>query len=525
MSRVIAGKIYVSGELEAKTPISVGGAGGGIEADLTLAVDGEGRFYVPGSSLMGPLRHWVMRHFGEEFADEMMGFQRSSQGHASFLWVEDAPLILPNGLGSEIRSSVQIDRVTGTSRSRFLFDRMVLPRGTRLPLRLTLDLSSDKSVAEKCEAVLAHMLDHLTHEGLRVGAAKGRGLGLVKVADHTTLEVRRYTLDKKGIFVFLRDAAARRSGRGFAVSPENFQQWVDESKEKQSRARHDHLVFEVSWRPLSPLMVKSPFDGAKTDSVPLVSGTGDGRVAPVLTGAGLKGVFRAHAARILRTLLREAAKPCGGPNDPNPDGEIPILLDLFGSTERVGRLGVSDVYQRLTFENDGSQGIPAEDWWAEGTLTESVTDCSTHVAIDRFTGGAAEKRLFTMRTPQTRFEWDPIVIEVDFNPMLVFPYDSQPLQIEEMRRAELALLLLVLRDFEAGMVPIGFGSRRGLGSIQVTHLKVRGLFDGKTWNYDVSSVSELLNKIQDLEDIQEAWTAGISRKFWAKGNVEEGDGQ
>src|SRR5947199_7673436 len=100
MSRPICGKITVSGDLVACTPLSVGGAGAGDVVDLELAVNGSGQFYVPGSSLMGPLRHWIRRNIsnGSRWSERMLGFQKDDRGHASFMVVNDAPVSLPGKL-------------------------------------------------------------------------------------------------------------------------------------------------------------------------------------------------------------------------------------------------------------------------------------------------------------------------------------------------------------------------------------------------------------------------------------------
>ncbi len=59
MARNITGKVVVAGTLEAMTPLSVGGAGGGTSVDLEVARNGSGDLYIPGTSLAGAFRNWM----------------------------------------------------------------------------------------------------------------------------------------------------------------------------------------------------------------------------------------------------------------------------------------------------------------------------------------------------------------------------------------------------------------------------------------------------------------------------------
>lgn len=563
MSRSIVGKIFVKGTLVAETPVAVGGIGGDADADLSLAVDGDGKPYVPGSSLMGPLRHWLtdnMSTSGRDHVRCMLGYQKQRRGHASYLLLEDAPIGIPEGLGPEIRTSVQIDRVTGTAREGFLFNRMMLPKGSTIPLEIVLDLPKDShSVEENGPAfteedfrtALRLLLERLSGAGVALGAAKSRGLGRVRL-DKESLEIRWYRFtnppdstdapDGSGdvvsfasLFDWLRDAEARKTnGSGFKAKSLKLEQIGPDKTDNVYLQERDYLNITVHWRPVGPVMVKAGYDGAKTDTIPLVSGVGRGKVAPVLTGASQKGVFRSHVARILRTLLGDQTPPVGGERDPNPDGELAMLMDLFGDTAFAGRIRTGDVYQAVT---DG--GIPINDWLNEGQNTRDNTDYSDHVAIDRFTGGEVDKRLYNVRTPKTEYPWDPIRLEIDLSRKVrskkwldwkrcreaaenngksadkLEPKGAEAYALADdtTLKAEVALVLLMLRDLATGMVPLGFGTRRGLGSIEVTGFDIHGRFNGFTFNLiNVGRVPADLDK-EFIKGLQSAWNEARERGF------------
>jgi len=109
MAREIYGRLKLTGTLVTQGPLHVGGREGGIEADLLLARDGQGRVYIPGTGLAGALREWMETRF-ESFTghrdkkqgEHLWGFQLEDEGHASWVRVADAVLEEPS---LEIRST------------------------------------------------------------------------------------------------------------------------------------------------------------------------------------------------------------------------------------------------------------------------------------------------------------------------------------------------------------------------------------------------------------------------------------
>src|SRR5262245_58176592 len=60
MARKIDSRLKINCTLVARTPLHVGGMGGSVDTDLALAVNGQGDFYIPGTSLAGALRGWLL---------------------------------------------------------------------------------------------------------------------------------------------------------------------------------------------------------------------------------------------------------------------------------------------------------------------------------------------------------------------------------------------------------------------------------------------------------------------------------
>lgn len=168
--------------------------------------------------------------------------------------------------------------------------------------------------------------------------------------------------------------------------------------------------------------------------IPLSSGN---PALPYLPGTSLKGALRAQAERICRTL-----------SSAEDGGSAVAVAALFGTTATAGALGVTDF-----------KGAPAEP-----VIHEMV-------AIDRFTGGAADGRKFAVRA----FEEPTLkgALTVD----LARTYDTELTgkavsSAAKLNDAALGLLALVLRDLAEGDIVFGYGKRKGYGAIR------RATFDG-----------------------------------------------
>lgn len=444
MSRRVVGKVWVRGELVAKTPISVGGMGAGEHVDLDVAVDGSGNFYIPGTSLAGPMRAWLEKNVAsEELVRALFGFikPKSEEGRASLLYVEDSPV---SEAVRERRHGIGLREDTGTVADGLFYTRALLPRGTRFPLEMELDIldktETSKSGEEHPAGALALILEALGEGKVRFGACKTRGMGELCLE---ALEVDCYD---------------------FVGNADDLDSWLNgepaalrglKALERFGTPnRRERRFFEVliHWRALSPIMVKAGRDGAETDMLPLMSGVEgpEGSIAPVIPGSSVKGALRAQSRRILHTIF----DPGGRRASEKP--EYLGLIDLlFGSVDRAGRLSVGDVYYRP------SAPVGSGAWLKEDTkVLNSVTERRQHVAIDRFTGGASEGALYSAR-PVKRDEegdngWEPIRLSLDLSGLA-----------QNQAYAALALLKLLLRDLRDGYISIGFGSRRGLGEIAV----------------------------------------------------------
>ncbi|WP_261555513.1 RAMP superfamily CRISPR-associated protein [Frankia tisae] len=593
--RPLVRRLRVRGWLRLVTPLHVGGLSQDPLVDLALAVDGQSRLYVPGTSLAGALRaacaQLVAGSDGQPDDDCAADLVRAVWGHVPRRTPKQGPsltgskpandgwasrIIVADGLLTatadearpleaelvEHRTGNGIDRHLGTVAEGFLYGRAVVPRGAWLRLRLDLE-SAVNWADDPAERMLGQLLRALADGHIRLGAARTRGLGRVRLAEEHLVvhDEDLSTLD--GLL-----AAA-----DFTASPTRASDWLP-----ASALGGTLTTVSVGWKPLSPVMVRAAVDGFDTKALPMVgsdltkppadAGTAGGTspargtakptpepmLSLVLPGSSIKGALRTHAELIMRTVLRrDAPHPTDAMSATERSQifrrqleEIDVIGVLFGSAGAEARAGIGDGPQpaspsepeRPSESERRTPGagatVASAPAWGRGAL--SVDDCyatqaipgrvwrellgqrpqrnaqdargdqrgrprrhqenpepqpnvatlnpeqanrkiafeeldgyglarADHVAIDRWTGGAARGRLYSVLEPY-RVEWEDLQLDLDGSRLARFD--------PELAAAAQALFLLLLRDVQAGRVRFGHGTNRGHGDITVQSITVNG---------------------------------------------------
>jgi CRISPR/Cas system CSM-associated protein Csm3 (group 7 of RAMP superfamily) len=490
------GTIYTAiGQLIAQTPIHVGGIdAGNPDSDMPLAMDGQGRYYIPGTSLAGALRQWTEANLGADATRLLWGFQQGDKGDASLFEIEDS-VITATAL-PEVRDGVGIDKKTGAAQRGIKYDTTILPRGTEMEFQCSVSVVQD-SERTNTEGAFRLLLEALQSGRIRIGAQRTRGMGKIVliVLESAPIEVASLGT-RQGIVDHLqgRDKHA-----------------TIESLSSPQGGGGDRIEVAIHWHPTEPVMVKSGVDGIAIDGLPLVSGVDCDHVALVIPGSSIKGVLSSQAGLIVKTVT-------GQKSDGEPSKATVVLERLFGIArtkagsdnvaEGMGMLAVDDCYAKDVFERDTWQRFTtaldekqARKVLAEAHLTEKMR-AACHVAIDRWTGGASNQKLFSQMEPQG-IDWEPISLSLDFSRL------KDSITHEEMVDAQkeiMALLLLVLRDMATGRLPLGFGTNRGMGSVAVDRIVLTP--SGISWmKEDADLKSGDIAALPDglIKDVQQAW--------------------
>ena len=527
MARNIHSRWQISGTAITTSPISVGGMSSGAIVDLALAIDGQGSYYIPGTSLAGALRGWMERNYGEDTVNRLFGFQSKKAeqgGHASFITIADIRIKSKN-LDFEVRDGVGIDRDSGTAADKCKYDRAVLPKGTELPIHISIE--RDKEINDQSwifyKDAIAHLLHAFKTGKIPLGAAKTRGLGRVKLKDNSDWEVETQDFQtRKGVLAALGYQAHQAEEKLFVFDPAT------------ANSQAAYLTIAIHWHPVEPVMVKAEGDGIAVDMLPLTSGNSDSSLTFVLPGSSIKGSLRTQAERIVRTVLglgirsikdaSEYAKAEYAKADYPTQINVPLVGELFGKAAKIdksvengkqqghiGALSAIDCYANLVISSEAWANIKSATSEAElrnslDAVGLSDTKQAIHVAIDRWTGGAADQMLYSTLEP-IGFDWEPILLEIDFG------------YLKELQHEAITIVLLFLRDLMLSKIPLGYGTNRGMGAIAVDSINITG----SGFSKDLAPLN-LENK--NLDDLDRELLSTLSDKWkqWIDKNklVSEG---
>ncbi len=207
-----------------------------------------------------------------------------------------------------------------------------------------------------------------------------------------------------------------------------------------------------------------------------------------IPGSSLKGVFRSHSERLLRSVSEalacdpfEPRGQCGEAKGTAPEIHAAQCLACrtFGSTNTAGRVAFSDA-------RSGS---------------EVKLGQRSGVSIDRKSGGPARGRLFEME----------VATSGDFDVRL---------HLKNVQAWQIALIAAVIDDLQDGFVRIGGATTRGLGAFEA---EVRGVQHWQVPGEDAPAGvgalrAELVERYDWLADGSVACGAGAPRRggrIWA----------
>jgi CRISPR-associated RAMP protein (TIGR02581 family) len=219
---------------------------------------------------------------------------------------------------------------------------------------------------------------------------------------------------------------------------------------------YNQLDLEIAIVPQTPLLIKSGQKASIDPSLPDMQFVRTRRRAPngdidevvYIPGSSLRGVVRAHAERLLRTIddrlacSVEATKSClrkaGVKEDKASAKEIYekacYACRLFGSTGMASRVQMGDLYPTLAPLSESRFGV----------------------AIDRITGAVAVGPFDLEVVTDARFEGRIV--------------------LRNFTIGQLGLLSASLLDIADGLVALGHSKSRGLGRVRIEFIRAQFRF-------------------------------------------------
>lgn len=378
--------------------------------DLPLRRDRDGLVWLPPTSLAGSLR----AHFGAR-APQFFGSpaplgKGTDPLTPSPVRVLGTATAMPDGAKPEVRRSTAIDTRRGAAVVSTLRSRELLPAGTTVALFLRYDRRQDALA----DYDLDGFVDTVRTWRPCIGRGRSTGHGRARV---TRVAARSLDLRRPDQLL-----AWLRSGRDelFPPGDEGWDRVVGASS-----APVDALL-EVGFESRDALHVGSGRAGGVNGIA-----TSDGR--PLIAGSAWKGLLRSRCGYILRSCGVDACLV------PAPDERACgscVLCEVFGWTGDGGEVG----------QTIGCAGwLTFHDSQVDGTVGRRQ-----HIGIDRVTGGVRTGLLFT----------DDVVTGGRFTLSISADRPLSP----EIR----GLLLLAMRDLDAGLTGIGRSTTRGYGTVRLT---------------------------------------------------------
>ena len=440
----------IKGTLTAESPLIIGSGRDEI-ADVQCVRDAAGAFYIPGSSLAGKLR--ALAEAGGAF----FGFQlppfgaNKDSGTQSQIVVRDAPLTGRSGTAT-VRDSVRLRDDIKVAAATGKFDHETIDAGQTFAFGLEAVVRENnaadiRAMNDLLEALMATMAGG----EFTIGAKTNRGYGKLKL-----------TAAQRAVFDF--------SGEDAAARKDEALRWLGWRKDGCPDAYYApvaladltpldspyHTVTAEFDLPGSLLIRSYTADPGDADVTPVVS-----RGKPAIPGTSWGGVLR-HAlisiGRDLDAWEDEGEKPMN------------LLLDaLFGHVE-VDSSGSTHI--------DRMVGQPVKKNFASNVVFEESLVNGSHMlnytrnAIDRFTGGVVDTKLFTERLAVGGTVTLVCRVRKKF-----YKEDGRPAEITP--EACIGALLLALMDMGNGIAPVGGTTSVGRGLLKLKSLAMTGE-DGNT---------------------------------------------
>ena len=486
MARANGGRFVLDARVTFIEPFLVGGLTVTAGLDTVPFVDGAGRVVVPGTSMAGVLRAWCERHVhtwcreaGVDIADiapldSVFGSATGLDSGASRLHVDD---VIIDHDGFETVDHVGIDRHTAAAADGIKFDQTVVTAGARGTLRLTLVCGANEipSSSSPTGLTMGLIVSGLEGGGLRLGRSTTKGLGAIEVSK---LSVVTQRATREGIIARLRGNTA---------------ETLDPVRRDVTSAS---TTVTVLFRSETATFSKAGNPGTVVDVIPRVL-TRNGRAELVIPGTSIRGVLRAECERIVRSVLDLRIDDSDGRLAHHQQVRAPLVDEIFGiapTPRDLSDAGHNDTTMSehhlgramATFPDLRADLCASEDWnriercatrrktSSESERLKAETELNTlldsvdgvlefthHVAVDRWTGGAAHQHLYSVLEPNVE-RWHSWTVSFDDD------------RLGQRRFAAVALVLNALRSLHDGAIGLGWGTHRGHGSVRVDSLQVTG---------------------------------------------------
>ena len=335
-------KLYLRGKIQCLSPLAVG-SGLSEFTDHDILTDDNDMPFIPGSSVAGVCRHYletvhpgsiaqISSLFGAHFSDN----RAQSDSPESRITFYECFLCEGAKIKKGFRDGVRIgEDGVAEKTGKFDYEIIELGKGSYFDFRIEID---DYCDADK--PLITGIINGINNGSIRVGHKTGRGLGKIALVD---LKKKNVT-DIKSYIDFTWNSVTEDASE--------FENGEPDGDEVLTYCFVNKSFLTIANN--ATLLEKD--DGGLINSEPVKSINNH----PVIPGTSWAGIFKSHFKKILSSVSIF------------PDGGTDFLNSVFGTGSNASK---------IVF--DGSE------------LDGETCMLQTRNAIDRFTGGAGDKKLFT----------------------------------------------------------------------------------------------------------------------------------
>ena len=337
-------RLYFKSTIETVSPLKTA-SGRDDHTDSDILVGADGKPFIPGTTLAGIIRHYLESFtFPKYDVDSWFGYTNKNEGENSRITFYDAVLSDASEKRISRRDGVRLDD-DKTAVNGGKFDYEVTEAGASFVLRFEVDLGGMNE-----PEFIDKIFNGFNSGDIRIGGKTTRGFGLVKLVD-----ISRCVVDNVTDYI------------NFDWKESKFESYLPQSDSSISLYETKEYNFDVTAflhiRDYATL-VKNNVTQNVVNSEQLES---SGK--PVIPGTSWAGAFRHHAKKILTASGKS-------------EGEATKLINNW-----FGCLNESD--------KDNTNMSVSKVIFSESSIDGSTQLVRTRNAIDRFTGGAGDKKLFS----------------------------------------------------------------------------------------------------------------------------------
>lgn len=444
-------RCYLTGQLKVESPLIIGSSENDV-ADVQCIRDGNGHFFIPGTTLAGKIRNWILEspEAPAFFKDVAFG-ENKDNGYQSLLIFSDALSCSNEVSASTVRDSVRLDRITKTAVDMGKFDYETIDCGQSFQFKLEAILRENNSDLKDSMMELVRGIASVLSKGLvRLGAKTNRGMGKVVLKD-----------PRWAVFDFCEDLNRKVEGERWLAWRLNGcnTEYVPIpyiTEIPASCSGPDSYIIEAGFSLPGALLIRSySTDPAAPDVVPFssidISAGPKGKLLPTIPGTSWAGALSHGLYDLGRALGKEQKME-------------KLLKGLFGHVEVV-----KVQQQKSTSSTNEERAFASNILFEESFVKESHSIDYTRNKIDRFTGGVVDSALFTERLCVGKKVNLKCKIRKDFYKVCAVSEEDRP-----SPEACVGALLLGFLDLANGIQNVGGTGSVGRGVFHGTTLKLNG---------------------------------------------------